>query len=122
MSGEYSVIQFARQIGDRHTLLIEIQGSIQHSIEKKFNYMFLWKLTKLSEDSYMLNIGNHQIIGKKTKLKNPFLLCHKCKRENEGVDNKDKIQIMQVIEYKILFNSRPTPLLMGKVSGNNNKS
>ena len=117
MKGQYSVIHFAKEIGDRHTMLIEIQANIQHSIEKKFNFMFLGKLSQISEDSYMLNIGNHQIIGKKIKLKNPFLLCHKCKKEENIVDNKDKITILQIIEYKILFNSRPTPLLMGKGMG-----
>lgn len=35
MKGQYSVIHFAKEIGDRHTMLIEIQANIQHSIEKK---------------------------------------------------------------------------------------
>ena len=108
---DYSLIQFATEIGDRHTVLIEIQGSIEHSIETKFNFMFLGKLTQVSEDSYIIGIGNHQISGKKVKLKNPFFLCHKSKRGTE--DNpENKIQILQIIEYKILFNKRPTPLLM----------
>ena len=111
----YSVIHFCRNIGQSDTMLIEIQGSIQHSFENKFTYMFLGMLYQIDDDNYRLNIGNHQILGKKVKLKNPFLLCRKSKRDSiEITGNENKITILQVIEYKIIFNSRPTPLLAGK--------
>ena len=40
MKGQYSVIHFAKEIGDRHTMLIEIQANIQHSIEKNLILCF----------------------------------------------------------------------------------
>ena len=34
--------------------------------------------------------------GKRIKLKNPFLLCHKCKKEENIVDNKDKYSLDEI--------------------------
>ncbi len=44
-----SIINFVNFISNDEQILIEIQGSITHTIENKFNYMFLGKLTKHSE-------------------------------------------------------------------------
>ncbi len=61
-----------------------------------------------------MNIGNHQILGKKTKLKNPILVCQKVISSNT-IDHKstseNKIKIVKIITDKIFFNSRPTPIL-----------
>lgn len=43
------IIKFTNQITDQELLLIEIQGSIQHTIESKFNYMYLGKLNKIND-------------------------------------------------------------------------
>jgi hypothetical protein len=64
----------------------------------------------------MLNIGNHQIMGKRIKLKNNIIICEKYKDKGEI-----KIKIMKVIKDKILFNSRPTPILTdGIINKKNN--
>lgn len=101
----FKVINFCQTIEDRHTVLIEIQANIEHTIEKKFNFMYLGKLTKTGDTSYNLSIGNHVIAGKLVKLKNPFILCLKSKKED------NTIRIVQLIETKIQFSNRPTPLL-----------
>ena len=54
----------------------------------------------------MLNIGNHQILGKKIKLKNNILICESIKEHGHI-----KIKVHKIIKEKILFNSRPTPIL-----------
>jgi hypothetical protein len=43
------VISFVKEIGNNENMLVEIQGSISHTVENKFNYMMLGKLTKISE-------------------------------------------------------------------------
>jgi len=43
------IIKFTNQITDNELLLIEIQGSIQHTIESKFNYMYLGKINKIND-------------------------------------------------------------------------
>jgi hypothetical protein len=43
------IIQFISNITDDEQLLLEIQGGITHTIENKFTYMFLGKLTKNSQ-------------------------------------------------------------------------
>ena len=52
-------------------------------------------------------------MGKRINLKNNILVCEKIKDEGQV-----KIRIMKIIKEKILFNSRPTPILMS----NNNKN
>lgn len=42
-------IPFVSNITDNEQLFIEIQGEITHTIENKFTYMFLGKLTKNSQ-------------------------------------------------------------------------
>ena len=43
------IIKFTNNITENELLLIEIQGSITHTIESKFNYMFLGKLNKIND-------------------------------------------------------------------------
>ncbi len=44
-----AIINFINFQSNNEQLLIEIQGEITHTIENKFNFMFLGKLTKNSE-------------------------------------------------------------------------
>jgi len=43
------IIKFTNNITENEQLLIEIQGSLTHTIESKFNYMFLGKINKINE-------------------------------------------------------------------------
>jgi len=103
-----SIIQFFKDFNENEFILIEIQGEIIHSIESNYNLMYLGKLINREDKKYIFNIGNHQLIGKKIKLKNPILLCKKRIKDN---NNKNNITILKIIEYKILFNTRPIPIL-----------
>ena len=53
------IIKFVNNISNDEQILIEIQGGLTHTIENKFNYMFLGKLHKNSEVRSLLlnNIG-----------------------------------------------------------------
>lgn len=53
-----------------------------------------------------MNIGNHQITGKRIPLKNHILVCEKI--NDKGVRS---LRVSKIIKEKILFNSRPTPIL-----------
>ncbi len=50
------IIKFTNQTTENELLLIEIQGSIQHTIETKFNFMFLGKLNKINDVCYFNRI------------------------------------------------------------------
>lgn len=43
------IIKFVNQLSEEEQMLIEIQGSIGHTLENKFTYMYLGKLHKNSE-------------------------------------------------------------------------
>lgn len=64
-----------------------------------------------------MNIGNHQILGKRIQLKNNILVCQKFKEQGQV-----KIKILKIIKEKILFNSRPTPILTNGNNGNSNSN
>jgi hypothetical protein len=55
-----------------------------------------------------LIIGNHHIMGKKIDLKNPILICKK----EKVLGGNFEMKIEKIIKSKILFNSRPTPIIV----------
>jgi hypothetical protein len=87
-------------------LLLEFQGNIQHTVEKKFYLMYLGNLNTLDKENYSFNIGNHQLLGKKSTLKNPILVCQKSMKNDQN-----KINIIHIITSKVIFFNRPTPVL-----------
>ena len=110
MAQKNDIIQIVREIDNTEIVMIELQGSLEHSIEKSYHDMYLGKLEKTDNEDYTLTIGNHILVGKKTPIKNPFILCSKChKSDNE---NENKIKILNIIKNKISFNLRPTPILL----------
>lgn len=111
MAQNDGVIQMVRRINDKETILIELQGSLEHTLEKDFNNMYLGKFEQVDDVSYTLTIGNHILTGKRSKLKDPFLLCSKVKK-NSNKEEENKIHIINVIKEKICFNLRPTPILV----------
>lgn len=107
MAQKNDVIQIIRELDDKEIILIELQGSLEHSIEKSYHDMYLGRLERGEKDDYTLTIGNHIIVGKKSALKNPFILCSKCQKNAK----ENKIKILNIIKTKISFNLRPTPIL-----------
>ena len=84
MAQKTDIIQIVREIENKEIILIELQGSLEHSIEKSFHDMYLGKLEHGDNNDYTLTIGNHILVGKKMELKNPFILCSKC-HKNEKI-------------------------------------
>ena len=110
MAQKNDVIQIVRELDDKEIILIELQGSLEHSVEKSYHDMYLGKLERGEKDDYTLTIGNHIIVGKKSALKNPFILCSKCQKSDN--ENNNKVKILNIIRNKISFNLRPTPILL----------
>ena len=108
MAQNNDMIQIVREIDNNEIILIELQGSLEHSLEKSFHDMYLGKLENNDKDNYTLTIGNHILVGKKSALKNPFILCSKCHKN----EKENKIKILNIIKNKISFNLRPTPILI----------
>ena len=112
MAQKNDVIQIVKELDDKEIILVELQGSLEHSIEKSYHDMYLGKLDHGENDDYTLTIGNHILVGKKSALKNPFILCSKCHKNVNEKDNK--IKILNIIKNKISFNLRPTPILFNE--------
>ena len=109
MAQKNDIIQIVRELDNKERILIELQGSLEHSSQKTFHDLYLGKLVHGDNDDYTLTIGNHILVGKKSVLKNPYILCSKCKRSDNEKENK--IKIINIIKNKIMFNLRPTPIL-----------
>jgi hypothetical protein len=50
------IIKFTNEITNDDNILVEIQGSLSHTIETKFNFMYLGKITKINEVGRSNNI------------------------------------------------------------------
>ena len=113
MAQKNDIIQIVRELDNKEIVMIELQGSLEHSVEKSFHDMYLGKIELTDNEDYTLTIGNHILVGKKSTLKNPFILCSKCKKSNN--ENENKIKILNIIKKKIIFNLRPTPILLNNL-------
>lgn len=91
--------------------LIEIQGEILHTSEESYEGMDFGKLIKKDNGAYSLLVGNHILEGKLIKLKNPHILLRKIKDNNNPESTTQYIEVKDIFYEKILFSSRPTPLL-----------
>ena len=107
MAQKNDVIQIVREIDNQEIVIVELQGSLEHTVEKSYHDMYLGKLEHGDNNDYTLTIGNHILVGKKSELKHPLILCSKCHKNEK--DNK--IKILNIIKNKISFNLRPTPIL-----------
>ena len=73
MAQKNDIIQIVRELDNTEIVMIELQGSLEHSIEKTYHDMYLGKLEKTDNEDYTLTIGNHILVGKKTAIKNPYI-------------------------------------------------
>jgi hypothetical protein len=60
------------------------------------------------KDKFKFIIGNHHILGERENLKNPILVCKKEKNYDNSIT---EVKIEKIIKSKIIFKSRPTPVI-----------
>ena len=110
MAHHQEIIRVIHETENKELVLIELQGSLDHSIEKDFYGMYLGKLEE-KNNGYILTIGNHILEGKKVTLKDPYIICSKYHKNGDDKKHFDTVKIRKIIKTKINFNLRPTPIL-----------
>jgi hypothetical protein len=53
-----NLIQFSYQLSEQEHTLVELQGSLDHTVEKKFNDLYLGRLEKKTEVKFFKNRKN----------------------------------------------------------------
>ena len=91
-------------------VLIEIQGEINHTEETNFERMKFCEIKMKNETEAVMYVGNHYILGKLVKLKNPIALLKK-ERGIVSIKETKEIHLVTIFKEKIFFNVRPTPKL-----------
>ncbi|KAH8921637.1 hypothetical protein BT69DRAFT_1201374, partial [Atractiella rhizophila] len=83
--------------------IIELQGKLEFSSSSSTQ---IGKLDFSNEAAPTLTIGSHLLRGKVVNLQKPFALLKKQKIE----DDKPALEVVCLIEKKILFSRRPEPI------------
>ena len=115
------LIKIINDMSEEEYFIVEMQGSISHNNENKFYNLNLGRIESVSkvnkrifiylikhQDKFKFIIGNHHILGERENLKNPILVC---KKEKNAQNSNVEVKIEKVIKSKIIFKSRPTPVI-----------
>ncbi|VVB15683.1 unnamed protein product [Arabis nemorensis] len=95
--------------------IVELQGVVetQSSFQGSLHNLEIGRLchSDSSQETYTFTVGYHQLIGSKVTLKKPLLVLKKCR---DGLsENATELQVVGIIRTKILFKTRPKPLISG---------
>jgi hypothetical protein len=98
--------------------IVEFQGEILGDMEGELGELQI-KGTKVD-----MTLGQHTLVGKVVDLKNPFLVVEKkpisegmavvepTSEGEEGSTRESRMACHGIVQKKILFNTRPTPIRM----------
>ncbi|XP_037792647.1 chromosome transmission fidelity protein 8 homolog [Penaeus monodon] len=118
--------QIARKEGTPEWIILELQGDLESRTNEEMASKFIGDLHFSKEGTPILIIGHHIMYGKIQDLDKPFVLMHKKKLstdiEQMDVDDTESQEtasstagveylIKAVIRKKILFKSRPKPII-----------
>ncbi|XP_047491082.1 chromosome transmission fidelity protein 8 homolog [Penaeus chinensis] len=118
--------KIARKEGTPEWIILELQGDLESRTNEEMASKFIGDLHFTKEGTPILIIGHHIMYGKFQDLDKPFALMHKKKlstdTEQMDVDDTESQEtasstagveyiIQAVIRKKILFKSRPKPII-----------
>ncbi|CAG9819350.1 unnamed protein product [Phaedon cochleariae] len=85
--------------------IIELQGDLKSHSDSNFEGQFIGDLHFTKSGIPLLIIGHHLMYGKEAKLEKPFALLEK------KVDGATAYTVKSVIKNKIIFKTRPKPIV-----------
>ncbi|KAI7904482.1 Ctf8-domain-containing protein [Cokeromyces recurvatus] len=89
-------------------ILLDFQGSFHVKDEVNLDNLKVGDLT-LEQDSAILVIGHHRLVGKKVQLTKPFAVIHK-NETNAMVDEEEEevsYDVVKILKEKYIFTNRP---------------
>lgn len=99
---------------------LDFQGSFDSPENPDVSNIEIGDLT-LKDDSALLIIGHHKLVGKKVKLPKPFAVLHKRKREQDDMmeDGKDGVvyDVVTILKEKYVFSGRPGLIVQESLRG-----
>ncbi|CAA7059625.1 unnamed protein product [Microthlaspi erraticum] len=98
--------------------IVELQGVVetQSSFQGSLQNLEIGRLchTNSSQETYTFTVGYHELIGSKVILKKPLLVLKKLQKCTDDLSGKEtELQVVGIIRTKILFKTRPKPLMSG---------
>ncbi|XP_063607214.1 chromosome transmission fidelity protein 8 homolog [Penaeus indicus] len=118
--------KIARKEGTPEWIILELQGDLESRTNEEMASKFIGDLHFTKEGTPILIIGHHIMYGKIQDLDKPYALMHK-KKLSTGIEQMDvddtesqetasstagvEYLIQAVIRKKILFKSRPKPII-----------
>lgn len=95
---------------------LDFQGSFNSSDNIDVSNLEIGDLT-LSENSAMLIIGHHKLVGKKVKLPKPFAVIHKRKDMMDEGNGGICYDVVTILKEKYVFPTRPGLIVQESLRG-----
>ena len=106
--------------------VVELQGVVeaQPSFQDRLQNLEIGVLCRpSSQPVYTFKVGYHELTGSKVALKKPMLVLQKTKPTGDtdvvGTDTNSsnvELQVIGIIRHRILFKTRPKPLISSKLT------
>ncbi|MQM02804.1 hypothetical protein Taro_035575 [Colocasia esculenta] len=88
--------------------VVEVHPSVGNQIQN----LEIGRLYCTSQANYTFTVGYHELSGTKMPLKKPLLVLRKRKEELDGaLPPKTELEVIRIIRHRIMFKSRPKPLI-----------
>jgi chromosome transmission fidelity protein 8 len=96
--------------------IVELQGVVetQASFQGSIQNLEIGRLchSDSSQGTYTFTVGYHELVGSKVTLKKPLLVLKKLQFD-EVSGKATELEVVGIIRTKILFKTRPKPLISG---------
>ena len=107
--------------------VVELQGVVeaQPAFQDRLQNLEIGVLCRpSSQQVYTFKVGYHELTGSKVALKKPILVLHKTKHTHTADtdvathtnSSNVELQVIGVIRHRILFKTRPKPLISSKLT------
>jgi chromosome transmission fidelity protein 8 len=113
------VVIHSYQNSDRKDLVyLDFQGNFDSGDHVKLDNLEIGDLT-LKDDSAILIIGHHRLVGKKVKLPKPFAVIHKRKTDLDVMEEEDGVcyDVVTILKEKYVFPNRPGLIVQESLRG-----
>ncbi|KAI8080688.1 uncharacterized protein B0P05DRAFT_539174 [Gilbertella persicaria] len=111
-----SIYPYINSEKKQELICLDFQGSFDSGDATELDNMEIGDLT-LEDDSAVLVIGHHRLVGKKAKLPKPYAVIYKRKKEEDAMEEGTSYDVVTILKEKYVFTGRPGLIVQESLRG-----